>query len=65
MKEKWISKKFINYFKRKSIKLLLLFYLIMGSSWLFFPFDKIDILILIVGSVYYYKMYTKEAIKHA
>ena len=56
MKEKWI--------KRKSIKLFISFYVIIGSSWLFFAFDKIDILILIVGSVYCYKMYRKEAIEN-
>jgi len=52
------------YLKRKSIKLLILLYLIFISSWFFFTFNKIDILFLIIGSIYCYKMYTKETIKN-
>ena len=52
------------YLKRKSIKLLILLYLIFGSSWFFFTFNKIDILFLIIGSIYCYKMYIKETIKN-
>jgi len=52
------------YLKRKSVKLLILLYLIIGSSWLFFTFNKVDILFLIIGSIYFYKMYRKEAIEN-
>jgi len=52
------------FLKRKSVKLLILLYLIIGSSWLFFTFNKIDILFLIIGTIYFYKMYVKETIKN-
>ena len=46
--------------QRKSVKLFILLYFIIGSSWLFFTFDKIDLLILLIGSIYCYKLYKKE-----
>ena len=52
------------YLEKESVKLLILIYLIFGSSWLFFTFNKLDILFLIIGSIYCYKMYKKETIKN-
>ena len=48
--------------KRKSIKLLILLYLIFTTSWFIFAFDKIDIIILLIGTSYCYSLYKKENI---
>jgi len=55
-----MNTKIIVFFKKKSIRIFLLLYFVFATSWIFFEFNKIDIFILLIGSIYCITLYKKE-----